>query len=106
VASGRADAGVLNASVWEKLVEKGDANAKAVKVIATTPPYYDYNWTVRADMPPAMRQKIADAFLSLDAAKPQDKAILELQRASKFIPTKSANYDSIEQAAKSADLIK
>ena len=28
VASGRADAGVLNASVWDRLVEKGDANAK------------------------------------------------------------------------------
>jgi phosphonate transport system substrate-binding protein len=106
VAGGKVQAGALNISVWEKFVSEKRVDPEKVKVIYTTPPYYDYNWTVRADMPPAMRQKIADAFLSLDAAKPQDKAILELQRASKFIPTKSANYDSIEQAAKSADLIK
>ena len=106
VAGGKVDAGALNISVWEKFVSEKRVDPDMVKVIYTTPPYYDYNWTVRANMPVALRQKIADAFLSLDAAKPEDKAILDLQRASKFIPTKSANYDSIEQAAKSADLIK
>ncbi len=106
VAGGKVQAGALNISVWEKFVSEKRVDPDKVKVIYTTPPYYDYNWTVRADMPAAMRQKIADAFLSLDAAKPEDKAVLDLQRASKFIPTKSANYDSIEQAAKSADLIK
>lgn len=106
VASGRVDAGVLNASVMEKLIEKGDANAARVKVIATTPPYYDYNWTVRPGLDPALRQKIADAFLKLDPAKPADKAIMDLQRASKFVPTTTENYDGIEQAARSAGLIK
>jgi phosphonate transport system substrate-binding protein len=106
VAGGKVQAGALNISVWDKFVSEKRVDPEKVKVIYTTPPYYDYNWTVRADMPPAMRQKIADAFLSLDAAKPEDKAVLDLQRASKFVPTKSANYDSIEQAAKSADLLK
>jgi phosphonate transport system substrate-binding protein len=31
---------------------------------------------------------------------------MDLQRASKFIPTKASNYDGIEQAARSAGLIK
>ena len=106
VASGRADAGVLNASVMDKLIEKGDANARRVKVIATTPPYYDYNWTVRPGLDPALRQKIADAFLKLDPANPAHKALMDLQRASKFVPTTSANYDGIERAARSAGLIK
>ena len=106
VASGRVDAGVLNASVMDKLIEKGDENAKRVKVIATTPPYYDYNWTVRPGLDPALRQKIADAFLKLDAANPADKVILDLQRASKFVPTTIGNYDGIENAARSAGLIK
>jgi phosphonate transport system substrate-binding protein len=106
VASGRAEAGVLNASVWEKLVEKGDPNAKAVKVIATTPPYYDYNWTVRGDLDPALVKKLTEAFLKLDAKNPAHKEIMDLQRASKFIPTRVENYKGIEEAARSAGLLK
>lgn len=105
VASGRADAGVLNASVWEKLVEAKNPNAAKVKVLATTPPYYDYNWTVRADLDPALVKKLTEAFLRLDPAKPAHKEILALQRASRFVPTRASNYDSIEAAAKAAGLL-
>ena len=106
VAAGRAEAGVLNASVWDKLVETGNANAAKVRVLATTPTYYDYNWTVRPGLDAAITKKLTDAFLKLDAAKPGDKDILALQRASRFIPTKSSNYDGIEAAGKAAGLIK
>ncbi|CAN5442051.1 putative selenate ABC transporter substrate-binding protein [soil metagenome] len=106
VAAGRADGGVLNASVWDKLVETGNANAAKVRVLATTPPYFDYNWTVRPGLDPAVTKKLTDAFLKLDPANPADKEVMALQRASKFVPTKSSNYDGIEAAGKSADLIK
>lgn len=106
VASGRAEAGVLNASVYDKLVDKGDANVKRVKVLATTPPYYDYNWTVRPGLDPALVKKLTDAFLKLDPANPAHKPLMDLQRASKFVATRAANYDGIEAAAKSAGLIK
>lgn len=106
VAAGRAEAGVLNASVWDKLAEAKNPNAAKVRVLATTPPYYDYNWTVRPGLDPAITKKLADAFLKLDPANPEHKEIMALQRASKFIPTKPSNYDGIEQAARSADLLK
>ena len=106
VASGKVEAGVLNASVMDKLLEKGDANARRVKVIATTPSYFDYNWTVRPGLDPALRQKITQAFLKLDRADPAQRELMELQRASKFVPTTAANYDGIERAARSAGLIK
>ncbi|MBE0624671.1 MAG: putative selenate ABC transporter substrate-binding protein [Burkholderiales bacterium] len=106
VAGGKAEAGVLNASVWDKLVQAKNPNALKVRVLATTPPYFDYNWTVRGDLDPALVKKLTAAFLKLDPANPADKAILDLQRASKFIPTKASNYDGIENAAKSAGLIK
>jgi phosphonate transport system substrate-binding protein len=106
VASGKAEAGVLNASVMDKLIEKGDANARRVRVIATTPPYYDYNWTVRPGLDPALTKKLTDAFLKLDPANPAHKELMDLQRASKFVPTRTSNYDGIEQAAKRAGLIK
>ncbi len=106
VAGGKVDAGALNISVWEKLNEQKKVDPAVVRVFYTTPAYYDYNWTVRSDMPEALKKKISDAFLALDSAKPEDKAILDLQRASKFIPTKAANYTNIEAAAKNAGLLK
>jgi len=106
VAAGKAEAGVLNASVWDKLVESNHPNAARVRVLATTPAYYDYNWTVRPGLDAALVQKLTQAFLKLDPANPQHKEIMDLQRASRFIATKSANYDSIEQAGRSAGLIK
>lgn len=106
VASGKADGGVLNASVMDKLIEKGDANAKRVRVIAVTPPYHDYNWTVRPGMDPILIKKIADAFLKLDPSNPEHKELMDLQRASRFVETRPANYDKIESAARDAGLLK
>lgn len=106
VSGGKVDAGALNISVWEKLVAEKKVDTNVVRVFYTTPGYYDYNWTVRADMPAALKKKITDAFLALDSSTPEGKAILDLQRASKFIPTKAENYTAIEAAAKNAGLLK
>lgn len=106
VQAGKVDAGVLNASVWQKLVDAGKVDTSKVKVFATTPTYYDYNWTVRGNMDPALKDKIKQAFLALDPAKPEHKAILDLQAASRFIETKPENYAGTEQAAREAGLLK
>jgi phosphonate transport system substrate-binding protein len=106
VAGGKVDAGALNISVWDKLVAQNKVDTKQVRVFYTTPGYYDYNWSVRANMPADLRKKISDAFLSLDPSKPEDKEILELQRATRFIPTKADNYKAIEAAAHNAGLLK
>ena len=100
VASGKADAGVLNSASWEKLIEQGKVDPKVVHVFYTTPGYNDYNWTVRADMDVNLRQKLTDAFLALDKNNGQDKEILDLQRASRFIPARAENYSVIEAAAR------
>ncbi|MNE69991.1 ABC transporter, phosphonate, periplasmic substrate-binding protein [compost metagenome] len=105
VQAGKVDAGVLNASVWDKLVAAGKVDTAKVKVIATTPPYFDYNWTVRGTLDPVVRDKIQAAFLALDPANPEHKAILDLQAASRFIPTKAENYQGIEEAAQAAGLL-
>lgn len=106
VESGKVEAGVLNASVWDKLVLEKKVDAAKVKVIFTTPPYLDYNWTVRGDLDAALTRKLTDAFLKLDAKNPAHKEILDLQRASRFIPTNADNYKGIEAAAREAGLLK
>jgi phosphonate transport system substrate-binding protein len=105
VASGKVQGGALNISVWEKFVADKKVDPTKVRVIFTTPPYFDYNWSVHADMPAATRQKLADALTSLTKATPEGKEILELQRATRFVPTKAENYKGIEAAARSAELL-
>jgi phosphonate transport system substrate-binding protein len=106
VASGKVDAGAVNISVWDKLVADKKVDPAKVRVFYTTPTYYDYNWTVHADMPAAQREKLAKAFLDLNPSTPEGKDILELQRATRFVPTSTENYKGIETAARSAGLLK
>lgn len=106
VASGKVDAGALNISVWDKLVADKKVDPSKVRVFYTTPTYYDYNWTVHADMPASLREKLTKAMLDLSPSTPEGKQVLELQRATRFIPTKPENYKGIEAAARNAGLLK
>ena len=106
VASGKVDAGALNISVWEKLVAEKKVDTGTLKVFFTTPPYYDYNWSVHADLPAATKEKLKAAFLKLNPSTPEGKEILELQRATKFVPTQPENYAGIKAAAENAGLLK
>ena len=71
----------------------------------TTPPFYNYNWSVHADMPAELRNKVQKALLELDPATPEGKEILQLNRATRYIPTSPDNYKGIEAAGRSAGLL-
>ncbi|MBT9457040.1 MAG: putative selenate ABC transporter substrate-binding protein [Burkholderiaceae bacterium] len=105
VAAGKVQGGALNISVWEKFVADKKVDLSKVRVIYTTPAYYDYNWSVHADMPQALRDKLTQAFLALSRDTAEGKEILELQRATRFVPSKADNYKGIEAAARSAGLL-
>tara|TARA_B100000575_G_scaffold294566_1_gene311568 strand:+ start:4397 stop:5254 length:858 start_codon:yes stop_codon:yes gene_type:complete len=105
VGSGKVQAGALNIKVWEKLSQEGKV-PEGTRVFYTTPYYYDYNWTVHQEIPEVTRKKIANAFLMLTEETDVGKRILELQRASRFIPTNAENYEDIEKAARNAGLLK
>jgi phosphonate transport system substrate-binding protein len=105
VAAGKVQAGALNISVWEKFVAEKKVDTSKVYVFYTTPPYFDYNWTVHADMPVALRDKLTQALLALSRSDPAGKEILDLQRATRYLPTKAENYQGIEAAARSAGLM-
>lgn len=105
VESGRVEAGALNASVWQTLIEQRKVDTTKVKVIYTTPPYVDYNWTVRGDLDPNLVKKLTDAFLKLSRADPEHRKILDLQRATRFVPASVENYRSIEAAGRATGII-
>jgi phosphonate transport system substrate-binding protein len=105
VAAGKVQAGAVNISVWERFVADKRVDTSKVMVFFTTPPYFDYNWTVHSEMPAALREKLTQVFLSLSRDDAAGKEILELQRATRFVPTKAENYKGIEAAARSAGLL-
>jgi phosphonate transport system substrate-binding protein len=105
VAAGRVAGGALNISVWDKFVAEKKVDPASVRVIYTTPAYYDYNWTVHADLPVALRDKLRAAFLALKPGSAEADEILKLQRATRFVPTRPENYQGIEAAARAAGLL-
>jgi phosphonate transport system substrate-binding protein len=106
VVSGKVDAAALDITVWNKFVKEGKVSNKDAVVFFTTPSYYNYNWSVHADMPAAQRERVKKALLDIDPKTPQGKEILDLNRASKYIATVPENYRGIEAAARSAGLLK
>ena len=106
VVSGRVDAAALDITVWRKFVAENKVDTSKVDVFYTTPPYFNYNWSVHADMPAAQREKITAALLDLNINNPEGKEILTLNRDTKYIPTKPENYKGLESAGRSAGLIR
>ena len=106
VVSGRVDAAAVDMTVWRKFVESKRVDTTQVNVFYETPSFYNYNWTIHADMPAELRAKIERAFLELSTDTPEGKEILGLARATRFIPTKAENYKGMEKAARNAGLIK
>jgi phosphonate transport system substrate-binding protein len=107
VQSERVDAGALNMSVWEKLVDTKKVDTAQVFVFWTTPPYVDYNWTVRGDLDKGLVEKIKQAFLKLDRSNPEQAKLLDLHRATRYIAVESEDiFQPIEEAARQGGLIK
>jgi phosphonate transport system substrate-binding protein len=107
VQSGRVDAGALNISVWEKLVDTKKVDNTQVFVFWTTPPYVDYNWTVRGNLDKDLVEKIKQAFLRLDRSNPDDAKLLDLHRATRYVAVESEDiFQPIEEAGRQGGLIK
>jgi phosphonate transport system substrate-binding protein len=107
VQSGRVDAGALNFSVWEKLVDTKKVDPAQVFVFWTTPPYVDYNWTVRGDLDKGFVEKIKQAFLKLDRTDPEHAKLLDLHRATRYVAVESEDiFQPIVEAARQGGLIK
>jgi phosphonate transport system substrate-binding protein len=105
VVSGKVDAAALDITVWRKFVAENRVDTKAVDVFFTTPPFFNYNWSVHADMPADLRQRITKALLDLSPATPEGAEILRLNRATRYIPTQAENYKGLEAAGRSAGLL-
>lgn len=93
VEAGTYNAGAVNEKVWLQQVKSKEVDLNKVQVIWRSPPYYDYYWVIN----PQVKQRYGDdfvqkfqtAFLKLDPKIPEQKEILDLLEADKFISTKT-----------------
>lgn len=108
VESGAFDVGVLNEDVWKRAVLDGSVDVSKVRVLATTPPYYDYNWTAASELDQrfgtGFTLKVQEALLALSAD--DNKEILDLFSTEQFIATENDNYRAIEAVARDLGIIK
>ena len=106
VESGAFQAGALSEAVWDAALSEGKIDASRVRVLTTTPPYFDYNWTIRGDADDTygdgFTEKVRQALLKIDGETPE---ILNLFSADSFVETSNDNYDAIRDVAELLGII-
>ncbi|TDR52243.1 phosphonate transport system substrate-binding protein [Halomonas ventosae] len=105
VEAGTWDLGAVNFSVWEAAVADGRVDTDKVEVIWATPPYPDYNWTLRGDVDErfgeGFTEKVRAALLEMD-----DPELLASFPREGFIPADNALYAPIEDVAEELGLLR
>ncbi len=104
VQSGAFELGAMDFSVFGLEQQAGRVDPAKVSVIWQTPPFPDYNWTIRGDVDrtfgAAFKERVRAALLAV-----RDPAILTPFGRSGFIAAKNADYDPVESVAKSTELL-
>lgn len=106
VANGKVDAGALDESVYERMTKDNKLDPQQVKIFYKTPPFFDYVWAARKDLDPVLINKFINAFLKLNSNDAEQKKVLELLSATKYVRANDADYDKLRQAATVAGLLK
>lgn len=100
VEAGTYEVGAVNEQVWLDRVSEGAVDTTKVAVIWRTPPYYDYHLVISPVVDErygeGFTEKVQAALKALDSAVPEQKEILDLFGAERFIATTNANYAEIE----------
>jgi phosphonate transport system substrate-binding protein len=104
VEAGTYQVGALNFQVWQKELEDGNIDESAVRVIWQTPPYPDYQWTIRGDVDQrfgeGFKAKVRQALLDLD-----DPELLKSFPRSGFVPASNDDYEPIRETAEAIGIL-
>jgi phosphonate transport system substrate-binding protein len=104
VEAGTYQVGALNFQVWEKELANGNVDTNAVQVIWETPPYPDYQWTIRGDVNErfgdGFKEKVTEALLAMN-----DPQLLESFPRSGFIPASNDDYEPIRETAENIGIL-
>ena len=105
VQAGSYEVGAMNFKVWQKEVDAGKVDPNKVQVIWRTPPYPDYNWTIRGNVEKTYGKgfikKVQQALIDIT-----DPAILTAFPRSSFIPADNSMYKPILDTAIEVGIIR
>lgn len=104
VQSGAFEVGAVDYSVWDLDDKAGKVDHTTVGIIWESPPFPDYQWTVRGDVDAIYGAGFTET-LKAALVDITDPAILAPFARSKFIPVTNAAYEPIERVAKSTGLL-
>jgi len=104
VQSGAYQVGAVNFKVWQKEVTLGRIDPAKVSVIWRTPPYPDYQWTIRGDVDqsygPGFTDKVQRALIGM-----HNPDLLSSFPRKSFVPATNENYAPILDVAQSIGII-
>jgi len=106
VANRKVDAGAMDELVFGNLMDLGKISQQQVKVFYTTPAFFDYVWVARKGLDAKLSDSFVDALLNLDASNPENKVLLDLLNASKYLRANDSSYDKLREAARDEGLLK
>jgi len=99
VQNGNAQAGGLSRPIFESLVARGIISLDKVKVLAISSSFPEYPWAMRANLDPALKDRIRKAFIEL-----KDPEVLKQFKADGFPAITDADYDVVRNLAKILNL--
>ncbi len=102
VASGAADAGSVDETVFRAMIASGKIDKGSAYVFFTSPPFTDYVWAARKDIDPKLQEKFARAFTGLKEGR--DDGILDILRGKHFVKATDAEWDDVRAVAKQFSL--
>ena len=104
VESGAYEVGAVNYKVWNRMVKEKKVDTDKVSIIWTTPPYPDYQWTIRGDVDATwgtgFSAKVKQALLDM-----KDPELLASFPRKSFISASNEDFITIEETARSIGLI-
>jgi phosphonate transport system substrate-binding protein len=106
VANKKVDAGAMDEAVYERMVKENKLDANQAKVFYKTPPFFDYIWVARKGLDPQTAEAFSSAMLKLNAGDVDQKKVLDILTATKYVKANDADYDKLRQAARDAGLVK
>ena len=110
VQSGAYEAGAVNQQVWTSSLIEGKANRTKVIALWRTPPYPDYQWLAQPSLDQRFGKgftgRLQKAILSWRASDPEQKKILTLFGAQRFVKGDPARYSQIEQVGRQIGMIR
>ena len=105
VANAKVDAGAMDELVLANMTKAGKIKPDQVRVFYTTPPFFDYVWAARKGLDAKLSAAFAAAFLKLDASNSENKVLLDLLNATKYVRASDSSYDKLRQAAREEGLL-